>query len=230
MLRLPFHRFFPAILPLFFASALAEERISLQFLNFPKTLNPEPVELRVGEGKTIMIRTPGNELSQTYQVPPLASIAVGKTIKNEDNEDVFQVYGSAKSLANPKQIVLLLRKGDAASDGFVVVPVDGDLKKFSGASFLFVNASNLDVGGIIGDQKFALKPRQKRMLKPAPTHEGGICQVSLSYMRGDKWKLFYDTRWPANDKYRSIIFFYQDPKSGRLGVAPIVDLLPYAPE
>lgn len=210
-----------------FPCADAQEKISLKFLAFPKSPDPEPVELRVGEEKTIEVQTPGNELSQPYQVPQLGSIVVGKTIKNEKNEDVFQVYGSAKALAAKEQIVLLLRKGEANSDGFVVIPLDGQQANFTGASFLFINASNFGVGGLIGDQKFALKPGERRLLKPAPSHEGGICQVTLSYLKGEKWKTFYDTRWPANNKYRSIVFFYQDPKSGRIGLAPIVDVLPY---
>lgn len=219
-----------AFLPMLLSIALAQEHVSLQFLAFPKSLNPEPVELQIAAGKTIKVDTPGNELSPAYQVPKLDSIVVGKTVKNEKNEDVFKVYGGAKAISASKQIVLLLHKGEANSDGFVVLPVDGELANFSGASFLFINASNMGVGGIIGNQKFALKPGQSRLLKPAPDHDSGICQVTLSYLTEEKWKMFYDTRWPANNKYRSIIFFYSDPVSGRLSVTPIVDMLPYKAE
>ena len=109
----------------------------------------------------------------------------------------------------------------------MVLPIDGELANFRGGSYLFINASKLNVGGVIGDKKFALKPGQRRMLKPAPNHESGICQVTLSYQRKDKWKTFKDTRWSANKRYRSLVFFHQHPKSGRLSVSPIVDILPY---
>lgn len=214
-----------AITFILMTGASAQEKISLQFLAFPKKLQPLPVELLVGEGKTIEVDTPGNELSTTYKVPPLESIVVGKTTVNEEGESVFQVYGKAKSITASKQIILLMRKGKDDSDGYVVLPINGELANFRGGSYLFINASGLNVGGVIGGSKFALKPGQRRLLKPTPNHEDGICQVTLSYEREDKWKVFYDTRWPANEKYRSLIFFHQDPRTGRLGVSPIVDML-----
>ncbi len=207
--------------------ASAQDKISLQFLAFPKKMNPEPVELLVGEGKTMEVQTPGNELSPTYQVTPLGSIVVGKTITNEEGEAEFQVYGKAKALGTSKQIILLIRKGKENSDGFVVLPINGELGDFGGGSYLFINASNLNMAGVIGDQKFALKPSQRRLLKPAPDHDENICQVTFAYQREDKWKTFKDTRWSANKSYRSLVFFYQNPKNGRLGVFPIVDILPF---
>jgi hypothetical protein len=208
-------------------SLAQEQKISLKFLAFPQVEIPEQLELLTGKEESIEIETPGNELSQPYKVTALDTIVVGKTIQNEKNENVFHEYGRAKSLGVPDQIILLLRKGAKESDGFTVIPVDGALAKFKGASYLFMNVSKLSVGGLIGDQKFALKPNQSLMLKPAPNHEANICQVTLAYLRGEKWKTFYDTRWPASDKFRSLVFFYQDPKTGRLGVAPIVDVIPF---
>ncbi len=218
----------PLLSVLLLVNASAQEKqIKLRFLGFPQIPNPEPIELLIGENQTIKVNTPGNELSQSYTVPALASIVVGETVKNDKSENEFQIYGSAKGLATEEQIILLLRKGNKSSDGFTVIPIDGVQTKFSGASYLFINASKLSVAGVIGDQKFTLKAGGSTMLKPVPNHKDGICQVTLGYMKGEKWKTVYDTRWPANDKFRSIVFFYQDPQSGRLGIAPIVDVLPY---
>lgn len=209
------------------SAAHAQEKASLQFLAFPKKLRPEPVELLIGKEKTIEVQTPGNELSPPYEVPPLESIVVGKTTVNEEGESVFEVYGQAKSIRTSKQLILLIRKGKEDSDGFVVLPIDGELTNFTGGSYLFINASPLNVGGIIGDGKFALKPGQRSLLRPKPDHENGICQVTLSYQTGEKWKIFKDTRWPANERYRSLVFFHQSPASGRLSVSPVVDMLPH---
>lgn len=214
-----------ALLPI----AYSQGNASLQFLAFPKTLRPEPVELIVGKDQTMEVQTPGNELSPTYVVPPLESIVVGKTIVNEEGESVFEVYGKAKSLGTSKQIILLMRKGKENSEGFVVIPINGELGEFGGGSYLFINASGLNVGGVIGDSKFGLKPGQRQLLNPKPDFDDEICQVTLSYQREDKWKTFKDTRWSANEGYRSLVFFYQNPENGRLGVAPIVDILPYNP-
>ncbi len=64
------------------------------------------------------------------------------------------------------------------------------------------------------------------MLTPKPDFEGDICQVTLSYQRGKKSKRFYDTRWPANKDARALVIFYQNPQTGRLGIAPIMDIIP----
>jgi hypothetical protein len=201
-----------------------QEKISLQFLAFPKQMRPEPIELVVGEGKTIEVDTPGNELSSAYKVPPLSSVMVGKTTTDGEGEPVFEVYGKGKGISATKQIILLIRKGKESSDGFVVIPINAEQANFAGGSFLFINASALNVGGTIGDKKFALKPGQQKLVTPKADHEGDICQVTISYQRDEKWKTFYDTRWPANKTYRSLIFFHQDPETGRLGIAPIVDM------
>jgi hypothetical protein len=227
MLRLSFYSILLSV-PMFMAvSSAQEQKISLKFLAFPQVEMPKKLELLTGKEESIEIETPGNELSQPYKVTAIETIIVGKTIQNEKNENVFHEYGRAKSLGVPDQIILLIRKGTKESDGFTVIPVDGALAKFKGASYLFMNVSKVTVGGLIGDQKFGLKPNQSLMLKPKPNHEANICQVTLAYLSREKWKTFYDTRWPANDKFRSLVFFYQDPKTGRLGVAPIIDIIPF---
>lgn len=206
------------------ASAIAQQQISLQFISFPRITNLESIELRLAEGETKEIYIPGHELSPAYPVDPMSTIVVGKTVTNENGETTFQVYGQAPALTAKQQIILLVRKGDNNSDGFQVLPINGDRSDFTGGSFLFFNASNIPVGGIIGDQEFAIQPGQRRLVKPKATHQGGGCQVTLSYQFQENWNKFYDTRWSVNPRYRSLIFFFQDPESGQLGVSPIIDI------
>ena len=81
---------------------------------------------------------------------------------------------------------------------------------------------------VIGDKNFSLKPGQRNLIKPKATHEGGGCQVTLAYQKDEsetKIKKFYDTRWSVNDAFRTLVFFYQDPETKKLGVAPIVNFL-----
>lgn len=202
-----------------------DKTLKLKFLAFPKQLRPQPVELLIGEGKTIEVQTPGHELSPEYEVPALSTIAVGKTVINDEGEPAFDVYGRAKSLGSGSQIILLMRKGKENEDGFAVIPVNAEASNFKGASFLLINASKLNVGGKIGDTEFGLKPSQQRLIRPKPSHKGRLCQVTFFYQREESWKKFRDTRWPSNEKYRSLVFFFQDPETGRLGVAPVVEML-----
>lgn len=206
-----------------FSPAQAEGELSLQFLAFPKQTSPAPIELLIGPNKTLPIEIPGHELSPVYKMTRPTSIVVGITAKNDKGDPVFKIFGQAPPLASSKQIILLMRKGENNSDGFVILPIDGELASFSGGNYLFINACNLPVGGKIGDKIFKLKPGQRELLKPAATHEGGGCQVTLTYQDEEKWRIFYDTRWSVNKNYRSLIFFYQDPETGGVDVAPIME-------
>jgi hypothetical protein len=214
-----------AAVAIHFSRAQAQGDLSLQFLSFPQQISPAPVELLIGEGRTMPIEIPGNEFSPVYKIKRPNSIVVGMTAKNEKGEPVFQILGKAPPLASSKQIILLLRKGETNSDGFMMLPIDGSLSEFPGGNYLFINVAKLSIGGKIGDKIFKLQPGEKELLKPAATHEGGGCQVTLTYQKDEEWKIFYDTRWSVNKRYRSLVFFYQDPESGSLGVAPILDIL-----
>ena len=75
--------------------------VTLRFLSFPKEIEPPPVELLLGEGKTTKIEIPSNELSGPYKVPPLAAWVVGETTKGPEGKAVFKEFGRAKALASP---------------------------------------------------------------------------------------------------------------------------------
>lgn len=223
-----FQKLFPVLaLAMCVLPASAQEaKVALRFLVFPQQDIPVPVELLVGEGKTIEVDTPGHELSKRYNVTPLGSVVVGKTVKDSEGKPSFAIYGQAKAIAAPEQIILLLRKGARHEDGFTVIPIAADVKEFRGGSFLFINASELRIGGTIGNLALDVSPGKLKMLAPKPDFEGDICQVTLSYQRGEKTKRFYDTRWPANKDVRALVIFYQNPQTGRLGIAPIMDIIP----
>lgn len=228
MKRTPIISIAVASLVMSFCHAQDAQKISLQFIAFPAQTPLEPVELVVGENTTIPIEIPGHELSPEYKVPRQASITVGINTKNEKGEPTFQVLGNAPALASAKQIILLIRKGEKNSDGFTVVPIDGELDDFSGGSYLLVNVSQLSIGGMIGDKNFAIKPGQRSLIKPAATHIEDGCQVTLAYQKDEtdqKGKKFYDTRWTVTERIRTLVFFYQDPETKKIGVAPIVNFL-----
>lgn len=225
-----YSKFLPAAaLALFVLAPVApaqEQKVKLRFLAFPAQTPPEPVELLVGEGITIEVDTPGHEISQGHLVAPLGSIIVGKTVTDSEGKPSFKIYGQAKGIPAREQIILLLRKGRESSDGFVVLPIGADVNSFGGGSFLFVNASDLRIKGTIGNLNLDISPGKLGVLTPKPDFEGDICQVTLSYLRDDKFKRFYDTRWSANKDVRSLVIFYQNPQTGRLGIAPIMDIIP----
>jgi hypothetical protein len=203
--------------------------VTLQFLSFPKSLDPQPVELLVGEGKTLEVKIPTNELSKPYKVTRLASWAVGESTVGEDGKPVFKVFGQAPALASPKQLILLVRKGADNADGMEVIPIDSRVANFGGGKFLFMNAAKIDIAGEIGGEKFAVRPGKHVVVRPVTgkTENGRkLVHTSLFFRKDDEAKPFFSSVWPLSDKARSLVFFYHDPQTNNLRLHTIRDFLP----
>jgi hypothetical protein len=217
---------FVAVLFSLLPAAAQEETVSLQFLSFPKSIDPAPVELVIGKGQTIEVEIPSNELSPTYKVKRQRSWTFGETVTGDDGEVAFKVYGKTPALSSNKQLIILVRKGAEYSDGFDVIAVDGISSRFGGGKFLFLNAATTDIAGEVGGQKFALKPGKHAIVKPKSTVEGrNLAQATFYIRKKDKPKPFFTSKWPLSDNTRALIFFYLDPDSKRIQLHSIRDYL-----
>lgn len=194
-------------------SAQQSEKLALQFMTFPITMKPLQVELLVGEGKTIKLDVPSNELGPIVRVPRMSSLVFGKTDVNEEGEPEFKIYGQGKPVAAPKQLVLLLRKGRDMASGFEVRVISSDIKKFAGGKLLFVNASKVYVGGFAGSVKFALKPGAHTIVKPKLEANGRLAHVEFFYNKKGKTTPFFSSMWPIAKHNRGLVFFYHNPKN-----------------
>ena len=218
------HWIFCACISLLSCAAQEGESVILRFVSFPRAIAPEPLELRVGEGKTIKIETPSNELSIPYKVKLQAIWAVGQTVEGKDGKSVFNVLGKATALASTEQMILLVRKGKANADGFEVLPIDGRGTEFGGGKFLFMNAAKVDIGGVVGSEKFAIKPGKHAIIKPkADPATKGLCHTTLYFRKDEQTKAFFSSTWPLSDDARSLVFFYHDPATNRLRLHTIRD-------
>ena len=224
---------FRPVLAAFFATiilvcqAQQEEKVTLQFLSFPKDLDPKPVELLTGDGKTTEVKIPTNEFSETYSVTRLKKWVVGKTETGKDGKPTFTVFGEGPALDSPKQLILLVRKGKANEDGMVVIPIDIQQSTYGGGSFLFLNAATLDIAGVLGEAKFAIKPGKFIVTKPSPAKDEplGLVQASFFYRKDDEVKPLFNSTWPLNKQARTMVVFYEDPETGRLTRHSIRDFL-----
>jgi hypothetical protein len=195
------------------AQAQTPETMSLQFMTFPLAVEPLEVEMLVGEGKTIKIKVPSNELSDAVRIPLMGSLVFGETVLDEKKKPTFKIYGEGKPAAAPKQLVLLLRKGKEMADGFEVRAIPCDIQAFGGGKIMFVNATKVEIGGQIGHKPFALKPNAHTIIKPSLEANGRLTYVELSYNQNGKAVPFFNTLWPVADNYRGLVFFYHDPNN-----------------
>jgi hypothetical protein len=209
------------------------EEVTLRFLSFPKNASPQPVELNIGDGEVLEVKTPTNALSQPYKVKRLSNWSVGKLepAKGDDEAASFTSYGSAASIASSSQIILLIRNGKENKDGFQVIPIDNNTKHFGGGMFFFMNAATVDIAGMLGGSKFALKPGKQIIIEPKEIKKrvGGRSNgffTEFYFRKEEEVRPFFSSTWPTNKKARSMVFFYHDKKNSRLRMHTIRDYLP----
>ena len=207
------------------------EQVTLQFVTFPKWTVRQPIEMAIGNGKTLKFTAPSNSFSKPYQVPKFSSWVFGRMKANEKGVQVFETFGQGKSLDSKNQLILLIRLGKELSDGIKVIALDSQLNQFGGGEFFYYNASTFDIAGLIGKSKFLLKPGDYKIIKPTPKDiekKGGhsFVQTVNLYRKGDVSNPFYNSTWQVNPKARSMIFFYQDNNKKRLKMHTLQDFLP----
>lgn len=206
-------------------SAQEGEKVELRFVSFPPRQEWAEMEVLAGENKTIEIEVPSNELSKPYRIARNEFLVIGKTVAPGEDGKKFDVYARIKLQQAPSQIILLKSKGMDLADGFEAIAVNAAGTHFGGGKLLFVNASGTSIAGIVGGEKFALKPNAHRIVQPKADKGENLCQVTFAYQKGDQWRRFSDTRWPISDKHRGLIFFFEDPGTRKLGLFAIRDSL-----
>lgn len=226
----------PSLIPPVFAAicfsgmAIAQDKelVSLQFVSFPRAVDAEPVELLIGEGKTIPVELPTNSLSPVYKVARLSKWVLGNTVADEEGKESFKVYGEGKATASSKQLVLVVRSGAEAADGLTLTTFDGGAKGFGGGSYLFFNAAKVDIAATVGETKFALKPQEHKLVHPKPSKSEGDRKYLFTYLyfrKGEEAVPFYSSTWRFSEKARSMVFFYHDTHGGQLRTHSIRDYI-----
>jgi hypothetical protein len=197
----------------------------LQFASLPKSSGTEPIELLTGEGKSITIAAPQQEISKPYRVDQRKEWTVGKFEKAADGTRKFTEYGKVKALATRHQLIILIRKGATNADGFKLIVAANGLVQFGGGSFLLVNGSDQHIGGKLGAEEFTLAPDEHSVAKPKAKQGKRFWHVTLSYRKEEKVKPFLNTNWPVNEGARGLICFYTDLKNSRLRMHTFLDFV-----
>lgn len=205
-----------------------EKQVSLQFVCFPISNDPQPVNLLIGEGRTISVELPSNRLSQAYKVPALGIWALGKADVDADGKPVFETFGQTPSTGSDKQMILVIRKGKEDKDGFEMVAFDSGSKGFSGGKYIFLNGARVDVAGDAGGTRFALKPQKHILIAPSPSEvkeDRKYLYITLFFRKDEEATPFYTSTWRFSEKARTLVFFYHDPHTNQLRTHSIRDYL-----
>lgn len=207
-----------------------EQEVTVRFISFPINNGEEAIELIAGEGKTIKVELPTNRLSAEYKVPRLQKWVLGQTVEGaEEGEKTFDVFGEVGALGSGAQIVLVIRGGPDKPNGFSLTAFDAGQAGFTGGSYLFFNASKVDIAATLGESQIALKPQTHKLLTPTLSKEekeGSQVHTRIYFRRGEEAVPFYTSAWRFNQKARSMVFFHHDIHTGQLRTHTIRDYLP----
>lgn len=190
-------------------------QMTLQFVSFPAISDPQPVQLFLGEQKTLDIQIPSDVPSPPYQVPASSAWTIGKSGPEKDGKPQFTVLGTAPSLTSKHQLILLFRKGATDADGFKVVPMDFS-SQFGDKMLLFINMAKEEFAAEVGGVKFSVKPGAQRIISPKADQGENLCHADLYFNSENTWKPFFSANWPLYDNTRGLFFIYSDPNSSDL--------------
>lgn len=211
-----------------FIATAQEKQVSLQFVGFPISNDPQPVSLLIGDGKTVSVELPSNNLSPVYKVPAQGRWALGKAAVDAEGEPIFNIYGQTQSTGSDNQMILVIRKGKEDKDGFEMVSFDSGGKGFNGGKYLFLNGAKVDIGVDVGGTKFALKPQKHKLIAPDPSETKGDRKylfITLFFRKGEEATPFYTSTWRFSEKARTLVFLYHDPHDSRLRTHSIRDYI-----
>lgn len=208
------------------SSATAQDQnqeVNLRLISFPRSADDSPIELRTGDGQTIEVTAPSNQVSPVQEVPRLGVWSFGQTVAGPDGEVVFQELGSVQALNSPSQLVLLVRKGGSNAEGFNVIALDDRDTAFGGGEFLFFNAATVDIAGQTGGEQFGIRPGGHRIVRPQSEDGARSFHTAFYFRAEDRVRPFFSSQWPVSERARGLIFFYHDPNTGRLRLHSIQD-------
>jgi hypothetical protein len=204
------------------------DQISLQFVSFPKLGKATPLELIVGEGKTINVELPTNCLSPIYKVDRQKQWLLGKSTTDDEGKLAFETYGKINALTSSEQLILVVRKGSNDSDGFELIAMSNQKSQFGGGKYFFMNAAKVDIAVEIGDKKVSLKPRTHTLVEPNPSKVKGkrkYLYTHLHFRKGTKAVPFYSSTWRFSKKARCMVFLYHDSHTQQLRTHTIRDYI-----
>jgi hypothetical protein len=147
-------------------------------------------------------------------------------------ERAFSLFSSEKnlSLAN----ITLPEEGDAfivllfpsEKGGFKHVIISDKNANFKAGDFYFYNQANATVMGFVGNAKFTLAPANGTIVRPTkPSGDGAYYDIGLGVREKDGDKPLSVARWPVQKGIRTYVFFFINPRSGKLDFRGVDDFI-----
>lgn len=190
--------------------------VTVRFLAERAPGNLNQVLLAAGEVKGKPFTLPVNNLSEPQSAPAR----------------VFSIRPAEKDL--PLATVTLPEDGKAfnvllvpsAKGGYasIVIPV-GDAA-FKPGQVYFYNHADKTVLGYVGKATFTLPPSKGQVLKPEGPRPDGHYDVGFGVREKEGDRVLSKSRWPVEERIRSYVFFFMNPKTKRVDFRAVDEFVP----
>lgn len=176
----------------------------------------DPEKLQLFDGaKSREVELPRMNLSPTYEMPA-GALTLRLLDKPVAEGQPANPAAPTAAVAETVGDFYLLVTPDPANK---VAPVrmqviDASVDRFKAGQMLWYNLTPNEVGGQVGSQKLAIKPRARVILDP-PAAANGDYNVNLSYRPAGKTTLepLCETRWNHITTARTVLFIINEPGS-----------------
>lgn len=114
--------------------------------------------------------------------------------------------------------------------GYQTIVIPADSPDFKAGDVYFYNHASKTVLGYVGTAKFILQPGKGQTLRPSGARKENFYDVGFGVREKEGDRALSSTRWPVDDKVRSYVFFFENPKTRRLDYRAVDEFINPAQE
>lgn len=120
-------------------------------------------------------------------------------------------------------VVVLAPNTEGKWQSFAIRTDDG---VFRPGDVFIHNSTATMVGGKLGRQEFALPGGKGERIRPLADPDKPFIDVAMYYKQGEQTRILSTTRWPLDERTRGYVFFFTDPKTGRIEYRAVDEFVP----
>jgi hypothetical protein len=158
---------------------------------------------------SIHLSTPQSPPARQFQIHKAGDLSLLGTIRLPDEGKKF--------------IVLLIPK---PKGGFSSVVLSADQARFRGGDSYLYNHTNRPMVGYIGTARFSLAKGKGRTIRPKGAAKNGFYQVGFGVKEKANTRVLSMSRWPVDNALRSYVFFFKNPRTGRIDYRAADEFIP----
>jgi hypothetical protein len=193
----------------------AANNIEVRFIVENVTRDLKQVRLAHEEWRSGVLGLTAHSLSLPQDVPARAF----RVLASEQDVELATVNLPEEGTSF---VVLLVMNSDQT---YASVVIRSDDPRFTAGGFYLYNNSDKTVTGSVGVTEFTLRPRRETMLKPDGARNNSYYDVKLVVREKGASRMIGASRWPKDEKVRSYVIFYLDPKAGRVAYRAVDEFM-----